>query len=135
MNPAAFRAPAVATVALVLMAETLVLIGLAGFLIYQLVVETPDSLASAAGLVVVTVIAAIWIAATTIGFVQGKSFARGSAVVWQILQGAVGLASNQGLFARPDIGSGLFVPALIALALLLFSPSVSKHLGTARDGA
>ena len=135
MNPSAFRAPAVATVALVLMVETLVLIGLAGFLIYQLVVETPDSLASAAGLVVATVIAAIWIAATTIGFVQGKSFARGSAVVWQVLQGAVGLASNQGLFARPDIGSALFVPALVALALLLFSPSVSKHVGLTRDGS
>jgi hypothetical protein len=125
----------VVIVALVLMAETLVLLGLSGFLIYQTVVETPDSLASAVGLVIITVIATAWIAATTIGFFQRKSFARGSALVWQVLQAAVGLASNQGLFARPDIGSGLFVPALIALALLLFSPSVSKHLGTARESA
>ncbi len=116
-------------VALVLMAETLFLLGVSGFLIYQLAVETPDSAASAIGLVVITVIATAWIAATTIGFFQGKSFARGSALVWQVLQAAVGLASNQGLFARPDIGSGLFVPALVALALLLFAPSVSKHLG------
>jgi hypothetical protein len=135
MNPSAFRAPAVAIVALVLVAETLVLLGLSGFLIYQLVVDSPDSVASAVGLVLITFAAAAWITTTAIGFVQGKSFARGSAVVWQVLQGAVGLASNQGLFARPDIGSGLFVPALVALALLLFSPSVSKHLGTARDGA
>ena len=134
MNSSAFKAPAVIVVALVLVAETLVLLGLCGFLTYQLAVDIPDSLASAVGLVVITVIATAWIAATAIGFVQGKSFARGSAVVWQVLQGAVGLASNQGLFARPDIGSGLFVPALVALALLLFSPSVSKHLGTARDG-
>jgi hypothetical protein len=133
MNPSAFRAPAVAIVALVLVAETLILLGLSGFLIYQIAAEIPDSLASAVGLFVITVIATAWIAATTIGFFQGKSFARGSALVWQVLQAAVGLASNQGLFARPDIGSGLFVPALIALALLLFSPSVSKHLGTARD--
>jgi hypothetical protein len=135
MNPSAFRTPAVIVVALVLVAETLVLLGLSGFLIYQLVVDSPDSLASAVGLVVITLIATAWIAATTIGFFRGKSFARGSALVWQVLQAAVGLASNQGLFARPDIGSGLFVPALVALALLLFSPSVSKHLGTARDGA
>ena len=134
MNPSAFKAPAVLVVALILVAETLVLSGLSGYLIYQLVVATPDSVASAVGLVLITFAAAAWITTTAIGFVQGKSFARGSAVVWQVLQGAVGLASNQGLFARPDVGGGLFVPALVALALLLFSPSVSKHLGTARDG-
>ena len=120
-------------VALVLMAETLVLLGLSGFLIYQLVVDTPDAIASAVGLVLIALAATAWIALTTIGFVQGRAFARGSTLVWQVLQGAVGLASNQGLFARPDIASGLLVPALIALALLLFSPSVSKHLRTARD--
>jgi hypothetical protein len=134
MNPSAFKAPAVLVVALILVAETMVLSGLSGFLIYQLAVDSPDSIASAVGLVLITLAATAWIALTAIGFVQGKSFARGSAVVWQVLQGAVGLASNQGLFARPDIGSGLFVPALVALALLLFSPSVSKHLGTVRDG-
>jgi hypothetical protein len=135
MNPSAFSAPAVILVALVLMAETLVLLGLSGFLFYQLAVDPPDSMASAVGLVVITVTATVWIAVTTIGFFQGKRFARGSALVWQVLQAAVGLASNQGLFARPDIASGLLVPALVALALLLFSPSVSKHLGTARDSA
>jgi hypothetical protein len=135
MNPSAFKSPAVLIVAFVLAAETLLLLGLSGYLVYQLVVDSPDSVASAVGLVLITLTATAWITTTAIGFVQGKPFARGSAVVWQILQGAVGLASNQGLFARPDIGSGLLVPALVALALLLFSPSVSKHLGTARDVA
>ena len=135
MNSSAFRTPAVLIVALILVAETLVLLGLSGFLAYQLVVDAPDSIASATGLVLITLATTAWIAATAIGFVQGRSFARGSAVVWQVLQGAVGLASNQGLFARPDIASGLLVPALIALALLLFSPSVSKHLGTASEAA
>jgi hypothetical protein len=135
MNPSAFKAPAVLAVALILVAETLLLLGLSGFLIYQLAFDTADSMASAVGLVVITVIATSWIAATTIGFFQGNAFARGSALVWQVLQAAVGLASNQGLFARPDIGSGLFVPALIALVLLLFSRSVSKHLGAGRESA
>ena len=135
MNSSAFRTPAVLIVALILAAETIVLLGLSGFLIYQLVLDTPDSIASAVGLALITFATTSWIAVTTIGFVQGRAFARGSALVWQVLQGAVGLASNQGLFARPDIASGLLVPALIALALLLFSPSVSKHLGTASDAA
>jgi hypothetical protein len=133
MNSSASRTPAVLIVALILVAETLVLLGLSGFLIYQLVVDTPDSIASAIGLVLITLAATAWMAVTAVGFFQRKSFARGSALVWQVLQGAVGLASNQGLFARPDIASGLLVPALIALALLLFSPSVSKHLGTTTD--
>jgi hypothetical protein len=133
MNPSAFKAPAVLVVALILVAETLVLLALSGFLIYQLAVDSPDSIATAVGLVLITSASAAWITTTAIGFVQGKSFSRGSAVVWQILQGAVGLASNQGPFARPDIASGLFVPALVALALLLFSPAVSKHLGTTRN--
>ena len=135
MNSSTFRTPAVLIVALILVAETLVLLGRSGLLIYQLVVDSPDSIASAIGLVLITLAATAWIAATAIGFVQGRSFARGSAVVWQVLQGAVGLASNQGLFARPDIASGLLVPAMIALALLLFSPSVSKHLVAERDPA
>ena len=135
MNPSASRAPATLVVALILVAESLVLLGLSSYLGYQLVVDSPNSMASAVGLVLITLAASAWIVATTVGFLRGKPFARGSAVVWQVLQGAVGLASHQGLFARPDIGSGLFVPALIALALLLFSPSVSKHLGTASDAA
>ena len=135
MNPSAFKSPAVLIVAFVLAAETLLLLGLAGYLVCQLVVDSPDSIASAVGLVLITFAAAAWIGLTAIGFAQGKSFARGSAVAWQVLQSAVGLASNQGLFARPDIGSALFVPALVVLALLLFSPSVSKHFGLTRDGS
>lgn len=135
MNPSVFRAPATIIVALILVAETLGLLGLSALLVYQFALASPDSTASAVGLVLITLAATGWVATTAIGFVQGRPFSRGSAVVWHVLQGAVGLASNQGLFARPDIGSGLLIPALTALTLLLFSPSVSKHLGTARDGA
>jgi hypothetical protein len=112
MNPSASRTPAVLIVALILVVETSVLLGLSGFLIYQLVVDTPGSTASAIGLVLIAMATTAWIGVTTIG-----------------------LASNQGLFARPDIASGLLVPALLALALLLVSPSVSRHLGTASDAA
>ena len=57
MNPSAFKAPAVLVVALVLPAETLVLTGLSGFLIYQLAVDRPDSIASMVGLALITVAA------------------------------------------------------------------------------
>ena len=135
MDPSAFNTPAVLVVALILVAESLVLLGVSSYLVYQLVVDIPDSMASAVGLVLFTLAATEWIAGTAVGFLRDKPFARGSAVVRQFLQAAVGLASNQGLFARPDVGSGLFVPAVIALALLLFSPPVSKHLGASRDSS
>jgi hypothetical protein len=119
----------VSVVAVILIVETLATAGLSLFLAYEIAMQRADSLASAAGLVVVAVLATLWIAATAAGFIRGKSFSRGSALVWQVLQGALGLASNQGLFARPDIGSALLIPAILVVALLLFSKPVGKHLG------
>jgi hypothetical protein len=133
MKPSGSLAPSVIVVAIILGLETLLAAGVSGFLVYEVLVDTADSLASAWGLVIMSLMATAWITATTWGFIRGKSFARGSALVWQVLQGALGLASNQGLFARPDIGSGLLVPAIIVLALLLFSKPVGRHLGAPED--
>lgn len=126
-------APSALVVAVILALETAALAALTGFLVYGVFATTPDSLSSALGLAVVAAMATAWVGATTVGFIRRKSFARGSALVWQVLQGAVGLASNQGLFARPDIGSGLLIPAIIVLALLLFSKPVKLHLGIDED--
>ena len=133
MNPSAFTAPAALVSALILVAETLVLLALSGYLFYLLAVDSPDAVASAMGLVLITLAATAWIALTTVGFLRGQPFARSSAVAWWVLQIAVGLASGQGVLARPNKASGLFVPALIALALLPFLPAVSRHLEPTRD--
>jgi hypothetical protein len=119
----------VSVVAVILIVETLATAGLSLFLAYEIATQRADSLASAAGLLVMALLALVWIAVTSVGFIRGKSFARGSALVWHVLQGALGIASNQGLFARPDIGSALLVPAILVVALLLFSKPVGKHLG------
>jgi hypothetical protein len=126
-------APSAIFVAVVLAIETLLALALSVFLCYEILAGQPDSLGSAVGLLLMALMATAWIATTTVGFIRRKSFARGSALVWQVLQGAVGLASNQGLFARPDIGSGLLIPAVIVLALLLFSKPVQQHLGFKED--
>jgi hypothetical protein len=133
MKSSGSLAPSALVVAVILALETILVAGVTLFLFYEILVEQPDSLASAVGLLVMAVMATAWIGATTIGFVTGKSFARGSALVWQVLQGALGLASNQGLFARPDIGSGLLIPAIVVLVLLLFSKPVKEHLGINED--
>lgn len=86
ITPSVFKAPAVLVVAIILVVETLVLSGLLGFLIYQLVVDGPDSIDSAVCLVLITFAITAWIGITAIGFVRGKSFSQGSALVWQVLQ-------------------------------------------------
>lgn len=120
-------------VAFILALETLAVLGVTGLLVWEFQTETPDSMGSAIGLVVMGVLATGWIAFTTVSFIQGKASSRGSALVWQVLQGALGIASNQGLFARPDIGGALLVPALVVIAVLMFSSSVSAHLGSREE--
>lgn len=68
MNPSAFKAPAVRVVALILVAESQVLLGVSSYLVHQLVVDIHDSMASALGPVLITLAATAWIAATTVGF-------------------------------------------------------------------
>jgi hypothetical protein len=133
MKTPAFPPLAVVVVSVILVAEALLLAGLFGYLVYASATDQADSSASALGLVVMAALAAIGVAITAIAFIRGKAGSRGPAIVWQVLQGAVGIASNQGLFARPDIGSGLLIPAILVVVLLLFSKPVSRHLGTATD--
>lgn len=133
MKTPAFPPLAVVVVSVILVAETLFLGGLFGYLAYASATNQADSSASALGLVVMAALAAIWVGATALAFIRGKARSRGPAIVWQVLQGAVGIASNQGLFARPDIGSGLLIPAILVVVLMLFSKPVSRHLGTETD--
>jgi hypothetical protein len=129
MKPSVFKNPAVVFVALILALETLVIGAITGFLVFEVLTQRPDSLSTAIGLVVLVALAFVWIAATTITFIRGNASSRGSALVWQVLQAALGLASNQGLFARPDIGSALLIPALAVMGVLLFSKNINKHFG------
>jgi hypothetical protein len=133
MKPSAFRNSAAIFVGIILTLEALGMAAITAFLAIEVLTENPDSYASAIGLIVLAVLALIWISATTIAFVQGKASARGSALVWQVLQGALGIASNQGLFARPDVGSALLLPAIAVVAMLLFSKNINKHLGVSED--
>jgi mannose/fructose/N-acetylgalactosamine-specific phosphotransferase system component IID len=133
MKTPAFPPLAVVVVSVILVAEALLLTGLFGYLAYASATNQADSSASALGLVVMAALATIWVAITAISFIRGKAGSRGPAIVWQVLQGAVGIASNQGLFARPDIGSGLLIPAILVVALVLFSKPVSRNLGTSDD--
>ena len=121
-------APSALAVIIILALESLGMMAVTGLLIAQLGSTTADTYSTAIALVVVATIATAWITATAIGFARRQSFAKGSALVWNILQAVIGVLSNQGEFARPDIGSVLLLPALAAIALLLFSKPVADHV-------
>lgn len=106
-----------------LFVEAALLAVLAGFLVYELAIEVPTSLASALGMIVLTVIASGWLVVVGVGALHAKPWVRAAALTWQVLQLAVAVGSFQGMFARDDIGWILLVPAVLVIALL-FTRSV-----------
>ncbi|HEV7949780.1 MAG TPA: hypothetical protein VGP24_08435 [Glaciihabitans sp.] len=92
------------------------------YLIIEILVDTPASMASAIALTVCAAIATVWVAAIAIHTLKGQPWIRGAAVVWQILQIAVAVGSFQGIFPRPDIGWMLLIPSLAVLVLLFTKP-------------
>jgi hypothetical protein len=104
--------------------EAALVVGATAFLIFELLTVTPQSLASALALTLLTALAAAWVTAIAIGVLRGRAWSRGAAIVWQVLQIAVAVGAFQGSFARPEIGWLLLVPALLALVLLFSRPVV-----------
>ena len=97
------------------------------FLVVELFIATPDSMASAVFLAAIVLGFAVALAFITRGLWQGKPAARSASLVWQVLQGAIGLASGEGVFARCDLALVIGVPAVIAIGFILFHRGVRDH--------
>ena len=121
------RPRAIVVLAALLFVEASMLAVLAGFLLFELVVEKPTSLASALAILVLVILAAAGLVAVGVGVLRTQPWVRGAALTWQILQIAVAVGSFQGLFARSDIGWLLLIPALLVIGLL-FTRSVMDAL-------
>jgi hypothetical protein len=121
--PDARPARALVAVAALLAAEALLLWAAAVWLIIELLSATPTSLASAAAILVLVIIAAVWVSAVALGALRRRPWIRGAAVTWQLVQVAVAVGCFQGLYARPDVGWALLLPS-IAVIVLLFTPQV-----------
>lgn len=124
------RHPLLTTLAVIVFAECALMVAAALWLILELIIDVPSSVASALALTVLVVIAAIWLAVVGVNTLRGAPWVRGAIVVWQILQIAVAVGSFQGLFARPDVGWALLIPAIVALVLLFTKPVMAA---TARE--
>jgi hypothetical protein len=109
-------------VSIVLVLEALAVVAVAIWLVVDLVSLEPSSYATAIALIVLVVVGAIWVGATALASFSRAPWSRAAAIVWQILQVSVAVGAFQGLFARPDIGWVLLVPAITVIGLLLWSP-------------
>lgn len=133
-EPRAARRPGLLVLlAALLYLEFAALVAASVYLLVELVTQRPDSYASAIAILVLTIAAAVWLFVMATHTLRGRSWIRGAAVTWQVLQIALAIGSFQGLFARPDIGWLLIVPSVIVLVLLFTRPVIEAT--RRRDGS
>jgi len=123
------RPPGYGVLLVLLIGEFALVAALAVILLVELVVDRPSSYATAIALAVLAVLAAIWLGAIVVGALRGRSWIRGAAIVWQVLQFAVGAGAVSGTFSSPAWGWPLVIVAVVAFFLLLSKPVAETLLG------
>jgi len=131
---------ALIVVTALLFLEAAALVAIVVWLVVDLLALQPSSYATAVALIVLVVIGAVWVGAVAIGSLRRAPWTRAAAIVWQILQVSIAVGAFQGLFARPDVGWLLLVPAVTVIGLLLWAPVRLAYtrpgdVGRAPDGA
>lgn len=120
------RRPAILWVLIGLL--TLEFAGLAALAV-TLLIETLTAPTATVGagiaLTVVAVVAAAWLGAIVVGTVRGQAWIRAAAIVWQVIQVAVGVGALQGQVAQPGWGWPLIILALLVFLLLFTKPIVT----------
>jgi hypothetical protein len=111
----------------ILFAEALALVCVVLLLVFDIVTQPASSIASAIALTVLVIIAAAFVAAVAVAMVKRAPWSRGAAVVWQLVQLAIGVGAFQGATAQPGWGWAILAPTIVAL-ILLFTKSVMAAL-------
>jgi hypothetical protein len=119
------RPRALLLLATILFAEAGLLWAAVVWLILELLTATPTSLTSAVAILVLVLIAATWVTAIAINSLRRRSWIRGAAVTWQLVQIAVAVGCFQGFYARPDLGWALLLPSVVVLVLLFQRPVIA----------
>jgi hypothetical protein len=106
--------------AVVLGLEALGMVAVTVLLLVELLApgSRPYSVVSAVALAVFAAIAALGLALIAVGMLRMARWTRAAAIVWQLVQAFVGLQAFQGAGSRPDLGTLLLAPAVVALVLL-----------------
>ena len=119
------RPRALVVVAVLLTGEALLLWTTLVWLVFELITAIPTSLARAGAILVLVLIAALWVSAIAFNTVRRRSWIRGAALTWQLVQIAIAIGCFQGLYARAEVGWALLVPSFVVISLLFTSPVVA----------
>ena len=106
----------------ILLLETAALAAVVVWLVIDLLAQAPSSYATAIALLVLVVLALVGVGAVAVASLRRAPWSRAAAIVWQVLQLSIAVGAFQGLFARPDVGWLLLVPAITVIGLLLWAP-------------
>ena len=129
------RRPALLWLLIVLLAaEFAGVAALTILLLLETVTARGASIGGGIALTVIGAVAAGWLGAIVVGTLRGQGWIRAAAIVWQVLQVAVGVGALQGQFAQPAWGWPLIVLAAVVL-LLLFAKSVVALTSGRRDAS
>lgn len=121
------RSPLVTLLVILLALQTVFIVGVTVYLVVELLLAEAEFPPTAIALTVLVLVAAIWLVAMTRGVWRGRAWTRGSVLVYQFSQLAIGVGSIQGFVPRPDIGWWVILTAVLGLVLVLSTP-VSRYL-------
>ena len=105
-------------VTVILALEALLLWGVTAWFVLELLTETPTSVGGAFALLGLSALAAVWVSFIAFNLPRRRSWTRGGALTWQLVQIMVAIGAFQGIYARPDVGWGLLAPSLLVIGLL-----------------
>ena len=128
------RHPAVTALVAVLLVEAAALAAAAVYLVVELLVATPSSVASAVGITVIVAAGAVWVAFIAVGVLRAQAWTRAAVIVVQVLVGAIAIGSFQGPAPRPDLGVILLIPAVVAIVLLFQKSVLAATTGREDEG-
>jgi len=129
------RRPAILWALIALLSLELLGVGaLAVTLLIETLTAPTATFGAGIALTIVAFIAATWLAAIVVGTSRGQAWIRAAAIVWQVLQVAVGVGALQGQVAQPGWGWPLIVLAVVVF-LLLFTKPVVAATSARRDAS
>ena len=105
--------------ALLLLVESLVVLAVGVWQIGQMAQAPAETYPTAIALIVLVLAAGLWVLAIAVGVFRMRSWTRGAALTWQVLQAIVAICCFQGIFATPDDGWPLLIAAVLGIGLLL----------------
>lgn len=106
----------------ILAGEVVLLAAVVVTLAVDLLVAPAASLAAAIALLVLALLATAWLATVLVNVWRFRAWSRSAALVWQVLQFAVGLGALQGAFAAPAWGWPLVAASVAGFILCVVRP-------------